>query len=224
MIARVLPHLRQYVRVRSALEEAEAFGASVIELLDHPQVGVIQLDRRGQIMAANDSARDVLRDKNGLSDDEGVLCAAWPEHHATLQALLARALPRPGEQGAGGSMTVRRSSLPSLGLHVKPLGYRELDDRSGRVGALVLIVDPTKRVRIRPALVEAALGLTPTEAAIATQLAEGRTLRQIAAATGRGYTTVRTHLRHIFIKLECSRQFDVVQAVRALSHLPASRD
>lgn len=224
MIARVLPHLRQYIRVRSALEETEAFGASVIELLDHPQVGVIQLDPRGQIMATNDSARDVLCGKDGLSDDEGELCAAWPEDHAKLQALLARALPRLGEQSASGSMTVRRRSMPRFGLHVKPLGNRGLDDRSGRAAALVLIVDPARRVRIRPALVEAALGLTPTEAAIATQLAEGRTLRQIAAATGRGYTTVRTHLSHIFVKLECSRQFDVVQAVRALSSLPASRD
>ena len=224
MIARVLPHLRQYVRVQSALEEAEAFGASVIELLDHPQVGVIQLDQRGLIMATNDSAREVLRGSDGLSDDEGELCAAWPADHARLQALLARALPRLGEQGVSGSMTVRRRSLPGFGLHVKPLGARGLDDRTGRAGALVLIVDPTQRVRIRPALVEAALGLTPTEAAIATQLAEGRTLRQIAAATGREYTTVRTHLMHIFGKLGCSRQFDVVQAVQALSRVPASRD
>lgn len=224
MIAHVLPHLRQYVRVRSALEEARAFGASAIELLNHPQVGVIRLDRRGQIMTANEGAREVLRSNDGLADDEGELCAAWPEDHAALQALLARAMPRSGEQGASGSMAVRRSSLPGLGLHVKPLGYRGLDDRSGRAAALVLIVDPAKRVRIRPALIEAALGLTPTEAAIAMQLAEGRTLRQIAAATGRGYNTVRTHLRHICIKLTCSRQFDVVQAVRALSSLPASRD
>ena len=209
---------------RYVLEEAEAFGASVMELLDHPQVGVIQLDRRGQIMAANDSARDVLRRNDGLSDDGGELCAAWPEDHATLRALLARALPRQEQPGASGSMTVRRRSLPGIGLHVKPLGYRGLDDRSGRAAALVLIVDPAKRVRVSPALVATALGLTPTEAAIATQLAEGRTLRQIAAATGRGYNTVRTHLRHICIKLKCSRQFDVVQAVQALSSLPASRD
>ena len=224
MIARLLPHLRQYVRVRSALEGAEAFGASAMELLDHPHVGVVQLDRRGQIVAANDSAREVLLRNDGLSDDEGELCAAWPEDHARLQALLARALPRQEQPATSGSMTVRRRSLPRFGLHVKPLGHRGLEDRFGRAAALVLIVDPTKRVRVSPALVEAALGLTPTEAAIATQLAEGRTLRQIAAATGRGYTTVRTHLRHIFIKLRCSRQFDVVQAVRALSNLPAPRD
>ena len=106
MIARVLPHLRQYVRVRSALEEADAFGASVIELLDHPGLGVIQLDQRGQIVATNDSAREVLRGNDGLSDEDGQLQAAWPEDRSRLQDLLARALPRFGQQGASGSMTV----------------------------------------------------------------------------------------------------------------------
>lgn len=225
MIARVLPHLRQYVRVRSTLEEAAAFGASALELLDHPRIGVIRLDQRGQIMAANDSGREVLRSDDGLSDEGGQLCAAWSEDHSRLQELLARALPRHGHQGASGSMTVRRKSwLSRFGLHVKPLAHWGMDDRPRRVSALVLIVDPTKRAPISPFLVEAALGLTPTEAAVAVQLAEGRTVRQIAAATGRQYTTVRTHLRHIFTKLGCSRQLEVVQAIQALSSLPDPRD
>ena len=54
-------------------------------------------------------------------------------------------------------------------------------------------------------------------------LAEGRTLRQIAAATGRGYSTVRTHLKHMFAKLGVSRQFEVAQAVLSLSSLPTAR-
>ncbi|MYD96425.1 MAG: hypothetical protein F4X98_03425, partial [Gammaproteobacteria bacterium] len=76
---------------------------------------------------------------------------------------------------------------------------------------------------MEPALVEVVLGFTPAAAAIAVLLAEGRTLRQIAAATGRGYSTVQTHLRHTFAKLGCSRQLEVVQPVEALSKLPASR-
>ena len=41
MIGRVLPHLRQYVRVRTALAEAGALGMSVTELLDHMVAGLI---------------------------------------------------------------------------------------------------------------------------------------------------------------------------------------
>ena len=225
MIARVLPHLRQYVRVRSALEEAAAIGASAIGLLDNRRLGVIQLDQRGQIIAVNDRGQEVLRSNDGLSDKGGQLRAAWSEDDSTLQDLLARALPSHGQRGASGSMTVRQKTRSArLGLHVKPLAHRGMDDRSGCVAALVLIVDPTKRAPVNPNLVEEALGLTPAEAKIAVQLAEGRTLRQVAAATSRGYSTVQTHLRHIFTKLGCSRQFDVVQAVQALSSLPESRD
>ena len=54
-------------------------------------------------------------------------------------------------------------------------------------------------------------------------LAQGRTLRQIASATDREYSTVRTHLKHIFAKFGGSRQFEVAQAILALSNLPGTQ-
>ena len=225
MIGRVVPHLRQYVRVRAALVDAGALGRSVAELLDTTGTGVIQLDWSGRVVAANDGARELLRRDDGLSDRDGGLCAATAQDNDRLQNLLARALPRFGEPGASGSMTVRRSSLlPRFALHVKPVAHRELEDRSRHVAALVLIVDPVERARVDPGLVEAVLGLSPAQTEIAVMLAEGRTARQIAAATGRGYSTVRTHLKHMFAKLGVSRQFEVAQLVLALSSLPVSRD
>ena len=224
MVARVLPHIRQYVRVRSTLADAAALGASVSELLDNTRTGVIQLDRRGRIVEANDSARELLRRKDGLSDEGGELRVASSRDDSRLQALLGGALPRFGEQAASGSMMVgRRPPMPGFALHVKPVAGREADYRSRHVAALVLIADPVSRTRIKPDVAAAVLGLTPTEAQIALLLAEGRTIRQIAASTGRGYSTVRSHLKHIFAKLGCSRQFEVAQAVLALSDLPGVR-
>lgn len=77
-------------------------------------------------------------------------------------------------------------------------------------------------MRLDQGFVEAVLGLTPAEAEIAVLLAEGRTVRQIAEATGRGYGTVRSHLKHTFSKLGVTRQFEVVQAVHSLSILPGA--
>ena len=224
MVGRLLPHLRQYVRVRTALVDAEALGAPLAALLDNARACIIQLDHGGQIVEANDRARELLRGNDGLSDRAGALRAATPEDDTLLQNLLARALPGFGEPGASGSMMLKRPMLrPKLALHVKPVANRELDCRSRRVAALVLIVDPMERTRIAPGFVQAALGLSPTEAEIAVLLAEGRTTREIAVTTGRGYSTVRTHLKHIFAKLGVSRQLDVVQLVVALSSLPVPR-
>ena len=52
----ILPHLRQYVSFRQALVDAEALGTSLTGLLDNSRSGVIQLDWRGQIVAANDAS------------------------------------------------------------------------------------------------------------------------------------------------------------------------
>lgn len=170
MIRRILPHLRQYVRVRSALADAGALGASAIELLTGARTGVVQLDRRARIMEANDSARKLLGRRDGLADPGKESRAATPEDNDRLQALLAGALPYLVGRGVGGSMLMKREApLPRLALHVMPMSGRDVAYRSRRVAALVLIVDPVSRARIEPDLVRAMLGLTPIETEIAVR-------------------------------------------------------
>ena len=194
----------------------------VAKLLGNARTGIIHLDRGGRIVGANDRALALLRRRDGLADRHGALRAASREDDRGLQELLSRALPRFGGHGASGSMTVRRPSLlPRFAVHVKPVTNGEADYRSRQVAALVLIVDPVERARVDPALVEAALGLTPAQAGIAVLLAQARTPRQTAAATGRRYGTVRTHLKQIYARLGVARQLDVVPLVLALSTLPA---
>ena len=220
----ILPHLRQYVSFRQALVDAEVLGTSLTGLLDNSRSGVIQLDWRGQIVAANDAAQDLLRRGDGLSDQGGNLRAWSPSDDGDLQELLGRALPRFGGQGACGSMTVRRPSvLPRLALHISPVGDGRRDFGPLHVAALVLVVDPASRARIDPELVSQSLGLTPAEGQVAAMLAEGKTVREIAAATGRRESTIRWHLHHICNKHGISRQVELVQLVLPLAGIPQSR-
>ena len=91
----LLPHLRQFVRIRQALAQAEALGASLTALLDTPRIGVICLDRRGQIVEANDRARALLRQGDGLLDRGGVLSARVPADRARRLARLVAAPVQP---------------------------------------------------------------------------------------------------------------------------------
>ena len=61
LIQRLLPHIRQCVRAQQALAGVGALGASMATLLDTTGLGIVQLDGRGRIVAANDRARDVIR-------------------------------------------------------------------------------------------------------------------------------------------------------------------
>ena len=214
----LLPHLRQFVRVRQALVGAEALGASAAGLLDNTRIGVIHLDRRARILAANDRALAVLRAGGGLSDRDGELRADEPADHVRLERLLAGAVSGAGAT-TGGSMRVRRrlpESSPVV-LHVKPVPAAQPDYGARRVAALVLLVEPGRPRRIDPTLVASTLGLTRAESEVAAWLAEGRTVRDIAVATGRKEVSVHWHLTRIYAKHGISRQAELVQLVLSVA-------
>ena len=219
----LLPHIRQTVRVQQALAGASVLGASLAKLLETTGLGIVQLDARARIVAANDPAQDLLRSGEGLLDEHGFLHARTPEEDAELQGLLRRALPPYGAQGAGGSTMLRRLAAPPLVVHVNPVGRRETDARVSPVAALVLVIDPASQSRIDPAVAAVALGLTEMEGRVAALLAEGMNIREIAAATGRGESTIRTHLKHMFAKLGLSRQADLMRLVLSVGRAPEFR-
>ncbi len=143
LIERLLPHVRQFVRVRQALAAAEALGAGPAGLLESGRIGAVQLDRGGRVLAANAPALEILRRGDGLVDEGGALCASLRSDRERLLRLLARALPDAwGEPPAGGSMTVRRASGHArLALHVMPVGDAAADF-GGRRAASVTSAEP----------------------------------------------------------------------------------
>ena len=78
LLQRLLPQIRHFVCVRQALVRAGARATTAAALLENPRIGVIHLDRHGQILEVNDRARRLLRRGQELSDREGVLRARQP--------------------------------------------------------------------------------------------------------------------------------------------------
>ena len=219
----LLPHIRQFIRVRTALAGAEALNASLTALLDNSRVGILHLDRRGRIMAANDRAQAILRRGDSVVDKGGILQARVPEDNAQFGKLLARALPAFGEQAISGSLLIRRGSGQSrLALHVSPVGVRHLGYAGQQVAALVLLVEPGSRARIDPALVASAFGLTPAESRVATALAAGYSVHDIARMTDRQENSVRFLLKQIYKKRGLSGQVELVRLVLSLAEFSGS--
>ena len=218
MVRRLTPHIRQFIHVRQALVRAQAGDTTVTALLDNPRIGVLHLDRRGRILAANDRARGLLRHGEGLSDEEGVLQARAPDDQGRLARLVAEALPTSGAVPVNGSMLLGRvSGLPPFVVHVKPVGVPQPDYGVRHVAALVLIVEPGRHPRLDPALVGTTLGLTPAESQVAVWLADGKSVRDMAAATGLTDGAIHWHLKQIYQKLPISRQVDLVRLVLSIA-------
>ena len=222
IVNRLIPHIRQFVQVRQAMAAAEAMGSSLTALLDNGRVGIVHLDSGGRIIEANARAHRVLRQGDGLFDDGGHLRARLAANNARLQALVGKALPGfTDESPRSGSMTVSRSpGHPHLVVHVSPVPVRHMDFGARRVAALVLVVDPSRRPRVGARRLVAALGLTPAESRVAARLAEGRSVREIAASEGYQEGYVRWLLKQIYRKHGLSGQVALVRLVLAADALP----
>ena len=219
-IERLLDPLRQFVRVRQAVVAAQALGCSLIELLDNTQTGVIHLDCRGRLIEANARALDLLRRADGLYDCGGSLSAWRPADNDRLQALLSRAMPPLGGQGATGTVTVGRpSGQPKLVLHAHPVGDRWPVFGGRRVAAMVLVVEPGVQAEIDKDLVAETFGLTAAETEVAVLLSEGKAPRTIAKLTGRRVRTIYNLTSLAYKKLGVSRQADLVRLLWDLSYV-----
>ena len=219
-VAALLPHIRQFVRVRHALVRAEARHTTVTALLDNPRIGILHLDRRGRVLAANDRARSILRHGDGLTDRGGMLGARAPADQVRLERLLGGALPDSATPAVSGSILLRRSPvLPPFVVHVKPVRVPQPDYGARHVAALVLVVEPGRHHRINPELVAGILKLTQAEAQVAVWLAEGKSVRDMAQATGHSEGAIYWHLKQIYRKQSLSRQVDLVRLVLSLAEL-----
>ena len=83
----------------------------------------------------------------------------------------------------------------------------------------MLIAEPGRQHRVNPDLVARTLELTPGETQVAVWLAEGKSVRDMAEATGRTERAIYWHLQQIYQKHSISRQADLVRLVLSLAEL-----
>ena len=214
MIKRLLPHLRQFLRVRQALVGDAALGASLSRVLDNVRIGVLCLDWRGMIVQANARARDLLCRGQSLLHRDSYLHGRTAEDDRRLQRVLALALPGSGHPGNDCSITFAQASKgPRIALHLTPVDRGRAGLGFGRVAVLALLVDPLARPNVGADQVAATLGLSPAEAGVAVALAAGASMREIANTTQRAQSTVHELLKRIHAKLGISRRADLVRMV-----------
>ena len=191
------PHPAVHPRPPDAGARRGADETSAAALLDNPRIGVLHLDRRGRILEANDRARTHPAAGRRLvgggrgAEGTGGRRPAPPGEAGGL-----------GAAGLGGRCGQRVDARSAAGpLHRRwwctsnPWLCRQPDYGARHTAALVLIVEPGRGHRIDPDLVAGALGLTPMEARVAVWLAQGRSVREMAEATGRTEGSIYWHLK-----------------------------
>lgn len=223
--ATIAAHLRQVARLRmagggGAVQSGGAVPAPVpasplscaFAPLDLWGAGVALVDGAGQVIHANPAMQAACGPGRGLTlgdtlratGDGGVFRAKLAELAEGAPAIARRAgwqtlrLPRDGDTR---EMVCFLSRVPGT---VDP------------AVVMVVAVDPERRLISNTRQLMAAFGLTPTEARIATLLAEGLRPGDIAEHTGVSPTTVAFHLKNLFAKTDTRRQAELVGVILSL--------
>ncbi|KQY89828.1 helix-turn-helix transcriptional regulator [Brevundimonas sp. Root1423] len=205
MLDQLAPHMARAVHLRALIARAAAAGRAAGLALDMAHLGFLIVDSERRIELASNFAERAF-DAGALSSLAGALDAADPKSTALLQQAIAAATrtarPKPSTfsiQGSGARYNLVVSPVS------RAEGPSGIDER-----ALVLL-SPARSVT-RDAL-QREYGLTPSEAALLCALINGQRLAEYAVASGLQLSTVKTHLRGVFMKTGEQRQADLIRRV-----------
>jgi len=225
-LKRVALHLRNAYRVERQLGASRASRALLCEVLEHLPSAVFALDPILRVVLANQTAEKLIASGDGVRVARGRLeiddrVAARSLRQAVSD--LDRARAGAGSAEGGAFPIGRRScSRPYLAtaMPMRPLVSR---DETCSACCLLLVDDPEVRRQPPGIRLMQLWGLTAAEARVASLLAGGHSLREIADLLEIGFSTVRTHLQRIFMKTDPSRQGDLVRLLNRLGLIFGNR-
>ena len=217
-------HLVRALQVYRRLASVGGGSAALSDAFDRLACGALILDEGGQVLMVNAVADGMIG--NGFSVRQGRLAAAMAADQTGLDRLVLSALasgprPQPPEPIAlrrqGGQRPLVLQAIPLLPDTGGPLGPLLAD--LARV--LVLIVDPEQDTPLSAAKGLKLLGLTETEARIASRLGAGWSPLEIADHEIVLISTVRFHIKNIYSKLGLRRHGELTRIVQSLALIGA---
>ncbi len=206
MLMAMAPHFRQAVRLWVRLCAAEAHGGLVDQAADGLTTGLIACDRRLRVQWMNAEARRLLHKGDIVRLRHGAIACSDRDDHDRLAALAGThgdcGVVALGDALGGGLHVRARPAQPMPGQFVLPADL-----------VLLMITRPDGAIDYDPGQIARLFGLTRTEAALAADLATGRSVRDFAATRGVAEGTARLHLKRIMAKTGTSRQADLVRRI-----------
>ncbi|NUH66339.1 response regulator [Sulfitobacter sp. S0837] len=237
LLATVSARLRQVSRIKGQIErDVASLQAALADLasggphpvLDLIALGIVLLDRDGNVVHANKAARNMARDAAHFSFRRNRIAATDPVSDTALQQALdkVKAAARRGERVGGIMLQGADSAMSAL---IGALGPSTATQKV-QAELAVFLSAPTHDKKVSERLLIDLFGLTPTEARVAALLTSGARPSDVADALGISTTTVSFHMRNLFQKTGTNRQIDLVALILAgpmavqleLSSCPAS--
>jgi DNA-binding CsgD family transcriptional regulator len=226
LYASLAGHIARAVQLNIRLAQSDQRLAASEQVLQALPRAALVLDADARLLLANPAGEVLMRPGGGLHLRDGRLCAHDLSVQQLLRSLVLECVNpqlRHPHQAQDPHIAQGEILLPRLGhsprrLLVSPLRHTESSDASHMIPAMaaVLVVEAQEPEISVAERLQQRFGLTPAEARLATEMAQGDGKVAAAERLGISFSTARSHLSRIFDKTGVRRQAELVRLMAQL--------
>jgi DNA-binding CsgD family transcriptional regulator len=192
-----------------------ALADMAFSILDHLPIGIIFLGSDMYIHQANETARSVLNQRDGLLEQNQKLVTSTSNQTLALQKIVKRVLSEATcnvniESHKSAIAVSRPSSRRSFELLVTTFPRSNKEGPPRDICPVLFIFDPESEVEPIAEIIMQLYKLTAAETKIAIMLMQGSTLQEISVTLGIVKETARKQLQSVFWKTNTNRQSELV--------------
>lgn len=218
-LAALMPEIRQMMRFKERLYERMVIETAANRAGAPRGSAAIIIDQNGVIVHANEDAEKLLRDECLLKSTQKCLTAVHTPDNRAIKNMLDTALGRIGDIAQGCALIGEGSeagihqllALPAP-VEAPPFPWME----TLKV-AVVVIIDPMRKVKISASILKTMYRLTPAEINLVNAMANGIKPVQYAADKGKSVATVQSQRQAVFKKVSVKSQLELMRMLRDLT-------
>lgn len=203
----IAPDVQRAVERWKWLEQLQLANRMTLNTLDMAGQGALLLSQSGRVLDCNGMAQSMLTDGRLLLRDGQIGCADTASHQALVR-LIAHCLAHPDKGGGRVQISGRDGALL---VQCAPFSADMHYAAPQRPSAILMITDPTQRMRQRLRELTQRFGLTRAEIELALAVVETGSRKAAAEARGVSDATARAQLTSIFDKTGVRRQTELVR-------------
>ena len=203
------PHIRRSTEINSLLEASTVRLSALDSLFDRLNAPVLIADRNGRLLHFNSAAEALL--SSGLISIQG-------QSRSIRSIALARAINSVGFglRTTPHELVIDRASADGRAWTFHVIGLRD-EDNAARTGFVAIVGAPDRTPTAEwLRVIGRTWDLTGSETGVLAHLLQGNSTEQIAGHLEVEPSTVRTHLLHIFDKLDVHGRAELVAKVHAM--------
>lgn len=206
------PHVVRAVQMRQHIDAASSDKELLRGLLNCWSAGVVVVDEHGSFLTMNAQAEHLLAGRNvGVKHNRIEL--ANSADTTRLNKLIADTMRLKKYRMVSGMLNTPLPNGDMLKILVVPLVAQAADSRAPIQGRAALFMCIPGMLHLTCQQVSACYGLTHAESSLVIKLVDGMDVGEAAQALSITYSTARTYLKQIFIKLGIKRQSELVLCI-----------